>query len=221
MEASQERIERVEKLNDDNYQFWSFQTKMFLQSKGLWDGIFDGSTAPEGPGVQLNEWKKRDRKGMNYIALSVDRANANLIYNLESGVEAWNVLREHHNMATLGSKLRTKKQLYSMKIVKTGSMYTHLNEMMALFNKLADVDGPMPENQKVITILSSIEPYYNRATSVILGWPEERLTVRNVKDYLVEEWMKLKNEPVKDSLDSDSSDDEDDPFHVAGLAKGF
>jgi hypothetical protein len=215
METSQGRIERVEKLKDDNYQFWSFQTKMFLQSKDLWDGVFDGSRAPEQAAVsEFNEWKKRDRKGMNYIALSIDRANANLIYNLESGVQAWNVLREHHNMATLGSKLRAKKQLYAMKIVKTGSMYTHLNEMIALFNKLADVDGPMPEDQMVTTILSSVEPHYNGATSAILGWPEERLTVRNIKEYLIEEWVKLKNEPAKDVSDYEENSEDDDTLNL-------
>lgn len=52
MTSSQERIDRVEKLKDDNYQFWSFQTKMFLQSKDLWDGIMDGSGVPARPGLQ-------------------------------------------------------------------------------------------------------------------------------------------------------------------------
>jgi gag-polypeptide of LTR copia-type len=222
MESAQEKIDRVEKLKDDNYQYWSFQTKMFLQSKDLWFNVMDGDVPvqPRRPPISarraneseaaheqrlaedlkqyeatvetFNEWQKKDRKAMNYIALSVDRANANLIYNLESGVQAWKVLREHHNMATLGSKLRVKKKLYAMKIEKNGSMYKHLNEMIELFNKLADIEGVMPEDQKVTTILSSVEPYYNAATSAIMGWPEERLTVRGVKDYLVEEWIKMK-----------------------------
>lgn len=225
MEGAQEKFERVEKLKDDNYQFWAFQTKMLLQSKDLWDGVMDGTPVPARPGLEIvpvrrrdeeadafelrrsgeveryqllvdrfNEHRRKDRKAMNYIALSVDRANANLIYTLESGVAAWIVLRDHHNMATLGSKLRAKKSLYSLKIDKTGSMYKHLNDMIELFNKLGDVDGPIPEDQKVTTILSSVEPHYNTATSAIMGWPEERLTVRNVREYLVEEWIKLKSE---------------------------
>lgn len=220
-----QEVYHTEKLKDDNYQFWSFQTKMFLQSKDLWEGVIDGTPAPAQPGqppilvIGENEdaaafevrrsneveryqrtvedflaWHRKDRKAMNFIALSVDRANANIIYLLESGVEAWNVLREHHNMATLGSKLRAKKTLYTQKIDKKGSMYNHLNKMIELFNKLGDVDGPMPEDQKVITILNSVEPHYNAATSAIMGWPEERLTIRNVREYLVEEWIKLKRE---------------------------
>lgn len=60
----------------------------------------------------LNQWRRKDGKAMNYIALSVDRSNANLIYHLTSGSEAWTTLKSHHQATTLGNKLRTKKEAF-------------------------------------------------------------------------------------------------------------
>lgn len=139
-----------------------------------------------------NEWRRRDGKAMNFIALGVDRSNANLIYNLDSGAEAWRVLKAYHMVSSLGNKLRTKKKLYSMKIQVGGSMREHLNEMTELFNKVAEIDGPVPEDQKVTTILSSVEPEYEALTTAIMAWSDERLSVQGVKDRLIEEWEKKK-----------------------------
>lgn len=79
-----------------------------------------------------------------------------------------------------------------MKLVAGGSMRTHLNEMTELFNKLADIDTAVPEDQKVTTILTSVEPEYEALTTAIMAWSEERLNVQDVKDRLIEEWEKKK-----------------------------
>lgn len=224
MEQGSSSVDKLEKLKENNYQFWSFQMKMFLQSRDLWEVVV--GEKPQEAGEEpiepmeaggeeadeaarraaheealrahrerarvFNEWRRKDGKAMNFIALGIDRSNANLIYHLDSGAEAWKVLKGYHMVTSLGNKLRTKKKLYSMKIQVGASMRDHLNEMTELFNKVAEIDGPVPEDQQVTTILSSVEPEYEALTTAIMAWSDERLTVQGVKDRLIEEWEKKK-----------------------------
>lgn len=226
MESSIGSVDKIEKLKDENYQFWSFQVKMFLQSKDLWDAVEeeepplpgDAPVQPQGADEEVlarhetnvrayeqavavhNEWNRKDKKAMNFIALSVDRSNANLIYHLTSGKQAWITLRRHHMMTTLGNKLRTKKKLFSMKLSAGGSMHEHLNTMTELFNKLADIDAAIPEDQKVTTILTSVETEYDALTTAIMAWSEDRLNVQEVKDRLIEEWEKKKESKTAENV---------------------
>lgn len=209
MESSQNKIE---KLSDDNFQYWAFQIKALLQSKDLWEVM--STPKPENPGTRpavaaeganaealrlyneqlasFNEWNIKDGKVMNYIALNVDRSNANLIYHLSSGREAWEALKGHHMTITLGNKMRTKKKLYSLKLEEGASMREHLNTMTELFNKLGDIGDPVPEDQKVTTVLNSIEPEYSALSTAIMAWPEERISMSEVKERLIEEYEKKK-----------------------------
>jgi hypothetical protein len=212
MAAQQENVSiRVEKLGDDNYQYWSFQVKMLLQSRELWDVIEDFGPAHPGERPEdaaslpvfeqrmraFNEWDRKNKKAMNYIALNVDSANANLIYHLTLGSEAWEALRDHHMMKSLGNKMRTKKKLYSMKLERGGSMKAHLNLLTELFNKLVDLGDPVAEDQKITTVLSSVEPEYEALTTAIMAWNQDRLTMHEVKERLIEEYEKKKENVVQ------------------------
>lgn len=202
----------IEKLMDDNYQYWSFQMKMLLQSKDMWEVII--GSEPENPGElpenetemaayqrrvdELSEWRSKSRRAMNVIALNVDRGNSNLIYNSTEGKDAWEILKNHHQTMTLGNKMRTKKKLFAMKLVKGGSMQAHLNMMIELFNKLSDLGDAMAEDNKITTILNSVEPEYEALTTAIMAWSEDRLTLHEVKERLIEEWEKKKDIRAQD-----------------------
>jgi gag-polypeptide of LTR copia-type len=71
-------------------------------------------------------------------------------------------------------------------------MCKHLNAMTELFNKLADINDPVPEDQKVTTIFSSVEPEYAALTTAIMAWSDDCLTMQEVKYRLIEEWEKKK-----------------------------
>lgn len=204
---------RIEKLVEDNYQYWSFQMKMLLQSKDLWEAITEQH--PEYPGerptgppeglverqrvfdLRLEEyifWREKDQKAMNRIALNVDRANANIIYNMRSGQEAWFALKDRHLASTLGSKLRLKKRLGDIKFAEGKTMHGHLNEMIEMFNKLADIGEQVKEDEKIIHILRSVEPKFSNVTSAIMGWSPERITFAEVRSHLIEEFEKKQEE---------------------------
>jgi hypothetical protein len=92
---------RVDRLAEDNYDYWKFQMKNLLQSKDLWEGVDEeqpgeilrpaagaDQTAYNRRVEERNAWAVKNRKAMNFIAMNVDRANANLIYRANGGREA-------------------------------------------------------------------------------------------------------------------------------------
>lgn len=181
MESS---TKNIEKLSDDNYSYWSFSMSCLLASKELWDEVINDSTetpiptasfqpvrnaseeeaafairqaAHEASTRAYQKWKVKDRKAYNFIGLSLDRANANLVTNVKSGREAWLILRDSHMASTMGNRLRTKKKLMELKLEAGASMRNHLNELNHLFNNLADIGSPYPEDEKVILTLSNVD----------------------------------------------------------------
>lgn len=195
---------KPERLGDDNYQFWSFQMRMYLESKDLWETVVED--APKHPGEapvkpdqkynqdlkNFDDWQKKSRKAMNAIAMNVDRSNANLIYTMKEGKEAWETLRERHMAATLGNKMRAKKKLSNLKFTNGQSMHAHFNALTEIFNQLSDMGDAVAEDEKIVVMLNSIEPEYQAVSTAILGWATERLTVHEVRQHVIEEYEKKK-----------------------------
>lgn len=231
----------VHKLAEDNYASWQFQMKMLLQSKDLWFGVFVDAPRNPLPVVRgssepaaafearstvylvaeeaFRQWRLKDHKAFNYIGMSLDQQNVNLVCHLDSGVEAWNVLRESHQIASMGNKLRTKKKLMQAKFRKGMSMREHLGMLTQLFNTLAAINSPVAEDEKVITILSSVEEEYAALVTAIMSWSEDRLTVRQVSDRLLEEWDKENfSKPSRES--SNGGKNANQEAGLAALKKG-
>jgi gag-polypeptide of LTR copia-type/Domain of unknown function (DUF4219) len=189
-------FENIEKLGEDNYNVWSVSMKSFLQIENLWyDVIIDTSetpvlSAPRDVLKKKNEGDKKDFKAFQLISSCVDQRNENLIWYLESGREAWEILSAYHQAAEVENRLIVLMKLNKVKIVKGGSMITHLSEMMKLFIKLKNANAEMTEEDKVFKILMSVEEEYSELVNEILSVSYEPLNVREVSARLIMEWKK-------------------------------
>jgi gag-polypeptide of LTR copia-type len=93
------------------------------------------------------------------------------------GSECWKSLKEHHQQATLGMKIRVMKKLFRKQLEQGGLMRDHISEIFELLDLSSEMDNPIPDSIAVSMILSSL--------------PEEyRITIQTVKAKLIEEWEK-------------------------------
>ena len=192
--------------------------KMFLQSKNLWVAIVGhappaAGEPPRGPpenptaaqlgaaAMQMTEYRERVKaiadfedkceKSLNHIAMNVDRSNANLLHQAANGREAWEVLREHHQAATLGNKLRANQKLRDLRFTNEKTMNQHLSDMQAIFNELAEYGEPLSEQSKVAALFSSAGREYDIVATAMTHWDPDRVTVGAAKEKLLEQWRKL------------------------------
>lgn len=92
--------------------------------------------------------------------------------------------------SSMVNKLRIKKKLMDTKFQQGMSMREHLDKLTLLFDSLSAINSAVAEDQKVMTILLSVEEEYNEIVTAIMSWNKERLTVKQVSDRLLEGWQK-------------------------------
>jgi hypothetical protein len=197
---------RVEKLCDDNYIDWSSMMQSYLEVNDIWT-IDDevpanpGNVAPEAADAlrvyneriqERQRWRKADRKARNYINLCVDQTNGILIRSVHGGKEAWQVLREYHLAPSMSRKVNLTEKLYGMKIGQSDDMRKHLAKMEEMFYKLQNMGQPVDEQSKVTLILKSVRGEYETLVTAMSVWTDAQMTIRNIKDRLIEEFDKKK-----------------------------
>jgi hypothetical protein len=157
------------------------------------------------------EWEEKDRKAMNIIALSIDRANANLIYHLDSGRAAWIELQNRHQARSTINKLHLKTKLANYKIQSETSMDAHVDGMIEIFNELSDVGEPVQD--QVSHLLMSIQDEYPAAHTAMMGWGEDRLTFHEARQFLTQEWAKKKTATDKKKKEEGAKKPKDVALH--------
>jgi transposase InsO family protein len=196
-------------LDDNNYSQWSYQMRSLLKVKELWD-VIERESAPEPgelPGAdaaeeviaayrtrteEFNVWRRRDEKARGIIDLYVSEGNIHLIYNIIGAKGAWDALKLHHQNASAASRMRNWRKVNTMRLGYDESMTAHITQMTEMFNRLDDLENPMKEDQKVATLLTSVEGEYSAVVTAINAWPGDRQTLAAVKNQLIEEWEKKK-----------------------------
>ena len=209
---------KIVKLGEDNYQYWAFQMRNYLESKDLWR--FIDQVGPAHPGErpasgadggdidgeafvillqEFNDWQSGSRRALNYVAMNIDRSNANVVYSAVDGREAWAMLRERHMTASLGNILRTRKRITEVKLAAGQTIQEHFNLMDELFNRMADLGSVMPEPERITHIINSVEGQFPAASAAIMGWSADRLNAYAIRQHLIEEFERRKAVERKDN----------------------
>jgi transposase InsO family protein/predicted aspartyl protease len=194
---------KIDKLGETNWQYWSFQFKGHLFTKGLRHVINlpevpePGEAPPEAAvqavhdahqqAVQARaDWVEASQLVLGHLTRYVDEDNATMIYSHTCGKAAFETLRAHHLSGSMTSRIVTQKKLNNMRLESGVTMASHWSKMNAMFNRLADLGSAYSEEQKITTILNSVESEYEVVTSGILTWGAAQLTLANVKERLIE-----------------------------------
>ena len=91
MSDSGSRFLKIEKLNGENYQFWSYQIEILLIKDKLWEVIKKDAPVP-----MTTEWQDKDDQARATIGLSVEINQLVHIRNCTSAKEAWRALKSYH-----------------------------------------------------------------------------------------------------------------------------
>ena len=95
-----------DKLDESNYSVWKFRMRMMLEEKDLWDVVEGTEDVPTtGDAEEVKKYKKKERKSLALIALSVSNSQVNYVSGCQTGKEAWEKLQEVHESKMMANKL--------------------------------------------------------------------------------------------------------------------
>ena len=184
---------KLEKLNDNNYSSWAYRCQLALQEKNLWNVITEKRPEPDGSEETtqaIAAWNKSDGTAKFLIGTSVENNQLHLIKRTTSAREAWNNIKNHHKVPTVGSQVRLLTRLFTERITHNGDMRKHINKMMTIMDELAEMDAPVEPRYAVGAMIASVNKYYSSLITGVEAWNDERLTMQTLNAKLIEEWRK-------------------------------
>src|SRR6218665_2203655 len=129
---------KIEKLNNQNYQIWKFNRELLINKEDLWETV-----TKEIPDPVTAEWQTKDAQARAIIGLQAADNHLHLIRKQTTAKGSWQILKKYHERATLSSKVNLLKRLCGLKLTEHGNMENHLAEMQNLIDQLASLGEPL------------------------------------------------------------------------------
>ena len=192
------------KLNENNWNTWKFNIKMYLMGKDLW-GLADGSEAlnDDATAKEREAFKRRDNKAQSMISLSIETHLQIYVRPAKSAAEAWKFLTDRFEEKTLSKICYYRKLLYKMELKGGQSMEVYVNNMKTIAEHLDNLDDPVAEKDLVYLLITSLPPDYSSLITALETLKKEELTWTYVRDRVISEYARKKSfENKKTSQDA-------------------
>eukprot|EP00794_Sanderia_malayensis_P011646 gene11646-12844_t len=137
--------------------------QMILEDKDLWNIVTGDEVEPSGQGVTADareKFRKRARKAMATICLSLSDSQLLLVRSATTAREAWKKLEEHFETKSLANKLFLPRRYLTSMMSEGDKMIDHINKLRSLAEQLDSVGAPISEEDQVMTLLSSLPDSY-------------------------------------------------------------
>lgn len=181
----------IDKLSDGNYAAWSFKMRLLLVKEEVWSVV-----AQNPPDPMTDAWTKNNNKALSTIANGVSDSQVKYISNASTAREAWEALRLKHQHISLGSRIRILKNLFRRTLKEGESMRIHIDKLRGWFEELNSMDSPLDEATKMGILFASCNRNFDNIITAMEAWSEDRLTVQQIENKLIEEDEKLNGKAI-------------------------
>lgn len=193
---------RFEKLNGENFRYWSMRVTGLLVSKGCF-GAIDPGYGPEA------EWTPtqitNNRKAMSTFYMTMTDAGLDDISHCESAKDIWDTLKEIHTQYDTWHGLLLLKDFVTTGMKTTETIAQYMSRRNALYRKVCDAGFKLEEiAQAGFAILGLPKEYEYLSRSLRLD--KNDLTLASIKAKLLEEERRI-NEGAR-QLQNRTTDDE-------------
>ena len=164
--------------------------KWLLLGEDLW-GYVDGSEVkPENDGADsiVRKWRKGYQKALYFIGTSIESELQVHIDNIENAKEAWDVIKNQFQRASLMQKIRLRKQYYQLEFHYGGDIHIHVRKLCELHSEMKELGEPIDDKELAMTLLASLP--FDRYQSQIVALDVagvDNLSFNNVKALLLNE----------------------------------
>lgn len=177
----------VEKLNNENYAQWAFETEMLLIREKLWKYV----EYAQAPVPENDEWTDGVQRARATISLLVERRQHPLIRELRTAKEVWLKLKNEHQKTSMCSRVSLICQICDRKLPEGGDVATHIYDLEELFAKLRSAGKDLGEDVQVAMLLRSLPMSYDQVRTALLIMKDEDLKLDYVKGKILDQERKM------------------------------
>lgn len=120
----------------------------------------EGFTARDPEGQVVKEWKERDRRAMDIIALTVGDDQIGHIQACSTAREAWRALSKVHEGAGQVGRTILRKRLCTMTLEEGGSVQAHLDAYRTIADQMKNLGQELDDSELVSWLLISLPESY-------------------------------------------------------------
>lgn len=188
---------RIPKLSHDNYHAWVFRIRSMLDSKDLLEVLTVIEPEVNHLGTreeiatqekQLADWKLIDKKARQVVVAHIEDQQIVLLKDLTTTLQYMEALKSHYQHSTIGGKVRSLKELFTKRFTNNVTMRDHIGSLLELAGKIREQGQELADIIIVGAIIASLPNSYDPLVTAMEAWPEDRLTIPNLKHQIVAEW---------------------------------
>jgi hypothetical protein len=176
----------IAQLSGENYFTWSFQMKLFLKAKDLWD-------------IEANK-PKSDASADSTIANSVHSSLLIHIADQASAPDMWEILKSKFASKQFGNIFRAKQQLFGLSKEEFKDVENRVQRVKLLTLELKNLGQDVDELDKISAFLQSLPTSFEVAITAISNVLTETSTFDDVVSRFVTEELRQKSQDTEKAL---------------------
>ncbi|UYV78903.1 hypothetical protein LAZ67_17000189, partial [Cordylochernes scorpioides] len=175
----------LEKLNDQNYRSWKYNTKMMLIERELWKYVTEPTPDEEASRTIFN---MKQEKALAMIALTISPSQQIHIMDCTTAREAWDTLEQVYEPKSRSRILQLKKQFISIRFEEQETMTNYLGRLKICSDYLREAGAEMQDQDLAYSMLAGLPESYDGIIMTFSNVEDKEFTSRKVKHVLLAEY---------------------------------
>eukprot|EP00731_Ephydatia_muelleri_P003627 Em0001g3627a len=181
----------IDKLTEENWSTWKFQTSTVLKAKNLWafvDG--DSATLPaDASADQRARYAEQSDQAMAVLVMAISQSLLHLVTDCKTPREIWKALKDRFERNGLTSKMLLMREFLTFRLNQGHSVNDHLKRFKEICDKLSAIEQGVTEEQKVMILLLSLPKSWDGLQTALMARGDD-LTLSFVQQALLSEELK-------------------------------
>lgn len=110
-------IVAVDKLNDNNFEFWKFSMSLLFEKKDIKDVVDGNDVKPDETEIVAHKaWRKKDSDARYYIASTIDKRFTKHILHCKTAMEMWEKICNIFERKSAAQVTMLQRKLHNLKL---------------------------------------------------------------------------------------------------------
>ncbi|UYV80953.1 K02A2.6-like, partial [Cordylochernes scorpioides] len=175
----------LEKLNDQNYRSWKYNTKMMLIERELWKYVTEPAPDEEASRTIFN---MKQEKALAMLALTISPSQQIHIMDCTTAREAWDTLEQVYEPKSRSRILQLKKQFISIRFEEQETMTNYLGRLKICSDHLREAGAEMQDQDLAYSMLAGLPESYDGIIMTFSNVEDKEFTSSKVKHVLLAEY---------------------------------
>jgi len=188
MALSAQLLDKIDKLNGNNYRSWKFNMKMALVQRELWDHVTGEAVAPDNDRDENTRFERKEEKALATIALSIEPEHQIHIMDCTKASDAWDILRKIFEPKSRPRILQLKKQMVSIRLEQDETMMSYLSRIKTCSDSLKEAGHEIKDDDLAYTMLCGLPDNYEGIIMALANLDDTKFKSSEIKGILLSEY---------------------------------